>query len=443
MASTSATISDLIGLDWIGLVAVKLFIRRYILPFGFAIWLWAFLFARIPLAVIQHLFGFDSRPFVLINLISIGIAAFILFGERLASLRMLQSRWMLIGAVSLGCFWFIYFSRLFFDSFIVPVEFYQSSFALVKSFVNTTFVPIVCLPLILMVRPNKYSLDLCVGLGSLSVLLGEIIFVTRQGADRISYSRFSFEDLNAIPAGHSSASLVILGVLILFWGRHYLQSSMAFWSRINGILAVFVGLWGIQLSHTRSAFLSIIPVFVFCLYALWLVRRQYGYLFYGGLTLFIALCVPKVAGVLGRGIPNDPSVAGRLIRFHESFHLIAQHPFLGAGFQSQSLLKALPEPASHWYSHNLFLETYLIGGIVLFVLLLMFIFSVLKTGWTSIKSHYFQHSDSLILPAVFFLWIQAFIHALFSGHLALIPGFWVGGVVVMIVGSQKPSFQYS
>ena len=30
--------------------------------FGFVIWLWAFLFARVPLAAIQDLFGLESRP---------------------------------------------------------------------------------------------------------------------------------------------------------------------------------------------------------------------------------------------------------------------------------------------------------------------------------------------------------------------------------------------
>ena len=434
--------SGLIGLNNNVLFVVKLAIRRYILQFGFAIWLWAFLFARIPLAVIQHLVGLDSRPFVLINLISVGIAAFIIFDKGLATHRVLLSRWMLIGVGTFVGFWLVYLSRLLFDSYIIPIEFFQSPFVLVKSFVNTTLIPIVCLPLILSVRPNRYSLDLCVGLGSLSVLSGEIAYVTRQGADRIFYTRFGFEDLNAIPAGHSSASLVILGILILFLGRHYLQRSDAFWCRTNAILAILVGLWGIQLSQTRSAFLSIIPVFIFCLYALWLVRRELGWLFSGGLALFTVLCAPKVAGVLGRGVPSDPSVVGRLIRFKESFHLITQHPFLGTGFQSQAMLKSLPEPASHWYPHNLFLETYLIGGLFLLLLLLMFISIVLKKGSICLRSHDFQDHDSLMLSAVFFLWVQAFIHSLFSGHLALIPGFWVGGMIIIILGSQKLSVQY-
>ncbi|QNI75288.1 O-antigen ligase [Synechococcus sp. MVIR-18-1] len=442
MASTPILMSGLIGLSNNVLFAVKLAIRRYMLTFGFAFWLWAFLFARIPLAVIQDLVGLDSRPFVLINLISVGIAAFIIFDKGLATHRVLLSRWMLIGVGAFVGFWLIYLLRLLFDSYIIPIEFFQSSFALVKSFVNTTLVPIVCLPLILSVSPNRYSLDLCVGLGSLSVLSGEIAYVTRPVVDRLFDTRFSFEDLNPIPAGYSSASLVILGILILFLGRHYLQRSDAFWCRTNAIFAILVGLWGIQLSQTRSAFLSIIPMFIFCLYALWLARRELGWLFSGGLALFIALCAPLVVGLLGRGISSDPSVVGRLILIKESFHLIIQHPFLGTGFQSQGLLKSVAEPLPLWYPHNLFLETYLIGGLFLLLLLLMFISIVLKQGSICLRSHDFQDHDSLMLSAVFFLWVQAFIHSLFSGHLALIPGFWVGGMIVIILGSQKLSVQY-
>ena len=99
--------SDLIGLKYNVLFVVKLAIRRYILPFGFAIWLWAFLFARIPLAVIQHLVGLDSRPFVLINLISVGIAAFIIFDKGLATHTVLLIRWMLIGVGAFVGFWYI------------------------------------------------------------------------------------------------------------------------------------------------------------------------------------------------------------------------------------------------------------------------------------------------------------------------------------------------
>ncbi len=416
---------------------MKLAVRQYILPFGFAIWLWAFLFARIPLAAIQHLVGLDSRPFVLINLISVGLAVLMIFDQGFSSLRILKNRWLLIGAASLAAFWIMYLSRLLIDSLIVPVEFYESPFALIKSFVNTTLIPIVCLPFILAVRPNRYSLDLCVGLGTLSVFLGEIVYITRQGADRIFYTRFGFEDLNAIPAGHSSASLVILGVLILFLGRHYLHESEAALGRLNAVLALFIGLWGIQLSQTRSAYLSLIPVIIYCLYALWLLYREFGWLFAGGLTLLAVLCVPKIDGLLRRGIPSDPSVSGRLIRFNESFQLIAQHPFLGSGFQYQGLLKALPEPASNWYPHNLFLETYLTGGILLLLLLFVFLFVVFKTGLICFQSHHLQGYDGLILPAIVFLWVQAFVHALFSGHLALIPGFWVGGVVVIIFGTKK------
>ena len=39
--------------------------------------------------------------------------------------------------------------------------------------------------------------------------------------------------------------------------------------------------------------------------------------------------------------------------------------------------------------------------------------------------------DSIQVPLTF-LWLQGFASALVSGHLALIPGLWVGGLVVVL-----------
>ena len=36
---------------------------RLFFRFGFVLWLWSFLFARVPLAAIQDLFGLNQGPF--------------------------------------------------------------------------------------------------------------------------------------------------------------------------------------------------------------------------------------------------------------------------------------------------------------------------------------------------------------------------------------------
>ena len=56
-------------LDTLKKQGFELFLR-----FGFVIWLWAFLFARVPLAAIQDLFGLESRPLLLLDCLSLGLA---------------------------------------------------------------------------------------------------------------------------------------------------------------------------------------------------------------------------------------------------------------------------------------------------------------------------------------------------------------------------------
>ena len=126
---------------------------------------------------------------------------------------------MLIGVGTFVGFWLVYLSRLLFDSYIIPIEFFQSPFVLVKSFVNTTLIPIVCLPLILSVRligilwicVSDWEAFRCSQVRLLMSLVRVlIVFFILVLALRI---------LMPIPAGHSSASLVILGILILFLGE--------------------------------------------------------------------------------------------------------------------------------------------------------------------------------------------------------------------------------
>ena len=54
---------------------------------------------------------------------------------------------------------------------------------------------------------------------------------------------------------------------------------------------------------------------------------------------------------------------------------ICAHPFFGVGFNLQSLLNSLSNTTgSHWYPHNIFLDAYGIGGLLLFIPLSVFVF---------------------------------------------------------------------
>ena len=52
--------------------------------------------------------------------------------------------------------------------------------------------------------------------------------------------------------------------------------------------------------------------------------------------------------------------------FNAVWQWICAHPFFGVGFNLQSLLNSLSNTTgSHWYPHNIFLDAYGIGGLLL------------------------------------------------------------------------------
>ena len=180
---------------------------RFFFRFGFVIWLWAFLFARVPLAAIQDLFGLESRPLLLLDCLSLGLAfvAFLKVGWR--PLQIFRSPVVKVGGLSFALFWAFYSVRLGFDHWILSVELLTPATILFKHFLTSTLIPALCLPWVVTMAMSGSTLPLLVGLGSISLLFGEFSFLFIHGFDALMKLRFSFEDLNPIPAAHSSLLL--------------------------------------------------------------------------------------------------------------------------------------------------------------------------------------------------------------------------------------------
>jgi O-antigen ligase len=394
---------------------------------GVAVWLWAFLFARVPLAAIQHLGGPDSRPFVLINLITLALGGYGFWREGWRPLDRLRQPLAAAGVAALVMFWAIYGGRLIWDQWLSPTELVIGAPELLKMLVNSTLIPVIALPWVLPRRLSLRVLDGSVLLGNLSLAFGLLVFVFRTGEARTYFTRFGFSDLNPIPAGHSSASLVICSVILLLVGSRT-RGPLHLGTWCNGLFGLLLGLAGIQFSLTRSALLALLPM---VLVVLWYLLRWRGISRWLVLSAFVplaAVLLPRLQAVLQRGVPADASVSGRLIRFQACWDVIRQHPLAGLGFQSQRLLEQLPEPAKNWYPHNLVLESLMIGGVVLFLLLVIFTGTVL---WTGLQLFGVSAPDGATAQAFTLLWLQGLIHALFSGHLAMLPAFWVGGLLVL------------
>ena len=119
---------------------------KFILRFGFVIWLWAFLFARVPLAAIQDLFGFESRPLLLLDCLSVGLAyvAFAQVGFR--PWKVFQAPAARVAGLSFALLWVFYLLRLGFDHWFLSVEMVTPASILFKHLLTSTLIPALCLP---------------------------------------------------------------------------------------------------------------------------------------------------------------------------------------------------------------------------------------------------------------------------------------------------------
>ena len=406
---------------------IKNIFLQNLLTYGASIWLWSFLFARVPLAAIQDLCGLESRPLLLFNLLSIGFA-FLSFSQvGFSPLKSLRLPVVFTGVLSFCVFWGFYLLRLGADQWFFQVEMVTSASSLFKDLLISTLIPALCLPWVIALAAWSSSLAILVAMGSLSVLLGELGFIYLNGVNNLFSIRFSFEDLNPIPAGHSSASLVIISSVYLL----SLLSQSANKKRKLFILLAFIGicigLFGLQLAMSKGAFFALIPLVVYVAYRVWSRFRGLGRIYFLAIS---ASVFGVLFGAMKRNMWSPGSIGDRISLMVQSVNLFSGSWVYGVGFRAQKLLASNPETIKdHWYPHNLFAESLLIGGIFLAVPLICFTLSVLVASQCNAKALTFD-GDMFQLPLIF-LWGQGLISALFSGHLAFIPGFWVGGLLLL------------
>ena len=292
----------------------------------------------------------------------------------------------------------------------------------------------------LSIRLSADSLVICSVLGNISVLTGIIAFFNQSILMdfNIYDTRLTFEDLNPIPAGHSSASLVILGIILLLYVNKKVCSFGLKSIYFTSSMSIFLGLWGVQLSQTRSAYIALIPVIIYCFYRLW-KEVYYGSILVSVASLFFAWAFP-VKRIFTNGLLfNDNNVVERVKMFNAVWQWICAHPFFGVGFNLQSLLNSLSNTTgSHWYPHNIFLDAYGIGGLLLFIPLLVFVFPLCGSILLQLSSGKLCNQLYLFLA---FLWFKSLFLSCFSGHMTLLTGFWVGGLTVILTSARDKNVE--
>lgn len=411
--------------------SIKRQVIGLIFRFGLVIWLWTFLFARVPLAAIQDLFGFESRPLLLLDCLSVGLAlvAFSEFGWR--PWKLFQAPVVRVAGLSFAFLWAFYSIRLGYDHWVLEIDFVKPASTLLKHLLTSTLIPALCLPWIVTLVSWGSTLPLLVGLGSISMFFGEMSFLFINGSDALMKVRFAFEDLNPIPAAYSSTSLVILSSLFLWsvFSKSYFSGRI--FQLFLGLIGLLLGLFGMQLAMTKGAFMALIPLVIYIAACLW---RRFRYVGFAAVLAVSGSGVMLMFGNMRRFLWAPQSVGDRFELIRQSISVWSENWILGVGFRSQGILDANPLTLTNqWYPHNFVAESLLLGGVILAALVISFIISVSFSASFDVTSLVF--TDSMQVPLTF-LWLQGFASALVSGHLALIPGLWVGGLLVVLTRYQ-------
>lgn len=404
----------------------------------FALWLAVFLFVRVPFAALQQLTGYDFQPYLCIDVLAVAFG--VLGWSRKTGVGLSFLQWPTNKRLALGllAFWLIYVLRLALDHSVFDVDFVRSAPRLLRESVASTLVVLFALPWLV---PRELSIRLfnwVALIGNAFIASGLLVYVLSHDvlSGRAVY-RFSFPDLNPIPAGHSSASLLIVGsVLLLFQVVGSSQRSL-FWL-INSVVGLLIGFTAVVASGTRSAVVALLPLLI--IGSILMIRhlRRRG---------AIALIAFSIAGLIGAVASSpigprlirsgyDSSSTDRLSILGEGFRLFGQHPLFGKGFASQQVLHSLPTLGHHWYPHNLPVEALMIGGLALAVPLGLFVCCCAMLAWRDFS----RPGLSLVITL---LWLQGAIYALFSGHIGSNPLFWAAGLMLACVCNPQQQRQDS
>jgi hypothetical protein len=394
---------------------------------GFALWLAAFLFARVPLAALQWLTGHDFQPYLFINVLALGLALLAGWRHTARGLTCWRFPGVLPVVAAFGTFWLIYLLRLGIDQWWLDLPLVRSAPRLFRECAASTLVPALFLPWLL---PRRFSLrlfDWVAAAGNLAIAFGLGVYWLWPDKGAWGGQRFGFADLNPIPAGHSAASLLLIGasLLLLDSGRWH-QRSCRLW-HLNALLALLIGLAGVFASSTRSALVALVPlVLVLSLQAMHHLRARQVLLALPLVALVVALMLRF--SLLGQRLMqsgHEASSSERLTIAAEGLRLFWQNPLFGSGFRSQFVLSALPTSRHHWYPHNLPVEALMIGGATLAIPFCLFLWHCARPALTQLV----QPTPRLVFAL---LWLQGCLFALFSGHLGSVPLFWLAGLMLAL-----------
>jgi hypothetical protein len=341
-------------------------------------------------------------------------------------------------------FWLLYFMRAAIDQYVFHIVMVRDLSMLFKMFVNTTLIPFLCL---IWIQPEKISaqqLKIPLVMGSIGVVFASIIFAFRN-----SQGRFSFADLNPIPASYSGLALMVLAALFLL--REFsncrqskkIDKNKAFLNIFLPIFGLVSGLYVLIESATKSSFLAllaqiIVLVLLFLRFS-WGRFVLIGTVFTAAMLSIFSSSIDRVSSVLNHeSIQTSSTFAVRIKALKYVWTWIGENPWLGKGFEYSYQLRNLPDQSIS-YPHNLFSEAFVIGGLPLGILFIAYVVISLRATWIVALNSYSPKDFNIWGAWLVLLLVQGMVWAQFSGQLALLPLFWLSSWLVVLYASRLDS----
>ncbi len=367
------------------------------------------IFSQVPASFISYQFGIDNHASMII------LRGLILLISLATLIKEYYFRWN-FWELSIVLFWSFYIIRLSIDILIYNISTAIPPWELYAWSIGSTLIPSLAIYAVASKIKGELNSLFLISFGTISLGTSLLLFSINFNP---YISRFSLENLNSIPAGHAGASLFLISFCYVLSSQFRRIES---WKRILPILGILIGIIVTLSSSTRSAFIALLLGLIFAS----LVpesTRSVKYRF-SMLTVTVAILTACYSIFGGSGLIEKLQTLGqgeselnRIKFISSSLEYWYQNPILGIGFKMHSILNNLFVELDPYYPHNFIVESLLIGGIVLCLILLIFL---VITTWNAIKLIRLSKSNLWLVC----LWLQAFIYVMVSGHLGNVPLFW-------------------
>jgi len=308
-------------------------------------------------------------------------------------------------------FWLFYILRLLSDTLLFPIY--------LGGEVSTYYLFIfgVCLipMLAFLVKVDDHTLKrmfnttvLIITIACISTLYLSWIGAIAGENESFEIGRMYSETLNPIALGHIGASLTILCGLYLLLNRT--QLSLSSTNLFFGLFLI-LGLFTVGVAASRGPALALIICLMILIFSELQLKNNLKILIFSTLLFtMIYSGAQYIEGELGfklitrtqEAVEIDETTSSRLQFFADAWNQFLDNPLLGS---------ALEELNTHFYPHNVIIESFMATGIIGGIIFCLLIIISMMAAFQLIRTH------SITYSWIGLFYIQYLIGALFSGSL--------------------------